>query len=62
MVLQIWCVVLVFVSQVGPCTWRPTDFPFEIRKLKSGIELFPDYHLEIGKQKSENAAFSVFLR
>ena len=31
---------------------RPTDFRFEMRK--------PNYHLEIGKQKTENEPFSVF--
>ena len=37
---------------VGLCTLRPMDFRFEMRK--------PIYHIEIGKQKSENDPFSEF--
>ena len=48
------------VCTVGPCTLRPTDFRFEMRKTKCGNELFPDYHLKVGITKNEKWAVIWF--
>ncbi len=49
--------------EAGPCTWRPTDFPFEIRKPKSGIECFFccfSLFFILKVEKLENSSFFVF--
>ncbi len=46
-----------FLCRQGPCTWRPMDFPFEIRKPKSGIERSLVFVLILKVEKWENGSF-----
>ena len=50
----------IFLFPVGPCTLRPTDFRFEMRKPKSGNDPFSVFCFDNRKRKTKKRAVIWF--